>query len=91
VRERWPQGSDHRLRERAAALEAVACMVAVLLILGVLVLLLVVVLRSRLRRFVMIFEAWKIKFRVEVDSEARPEEKPEGRHRALPGGESETR
>ena len=53
-------------------------MVAVLLIIGTLVLLLVVVLRSRLRRFVMSFEVWKIRFHVEVDSN-EPEEKPGSR------------
>ena len=82
--------TDIAFRNAWRLLEAVASVVAVLLITGILALLFVVVLRSRLNRFVMSFEAWKIKFSVEVDSEARPEEVQDNRHRALPDGKART-
>jgi hypothetical protein len=85
-----PQGKPRRFWERAVLLEAVA-VVAVLLITGILALLFVVVLRSRLRRFVMRLEAWKFRFVVEVDSSPEADKHPEGRHRALPDSKSTTR
>jgi hypothetical protein len=53
---------------------------------GFLALMFFVVYRTKLKRFVVSFEFWKIKFSVEVDAEAQPEDVQDGRVRALPGG-----
>jgi hypothetical protein len=61
-------------------------------IIGILVLLGYVVHRARPRRFRLSAGVWKIlTLNVEVDSGPDSEKPPEGEHRALPGGEGETR